>query len=147
MDGHPDRPLYIYNILDDRVYFATPDQLRPVFPHPDPKHVRIGCLAAAEEVPLSLEASRFVGRHAAVVGSTGSGKTSAVASLLQNFVKGGWRGAANIVVIDPHGEYARALDGNILDTHFPWTMKNSRFHIILLKFNPRMGLIPAICGD
>src|SRR3546814_9825142 len=38
----------------------------------------------------------------------GSGKTSAVASLLQGFVRGGW-GAANIVVVDPHGEYARAL--------------------------------------
>ena len=57
---------------------------------------------------VGVEASRFVVRHAAVVGSTGSGKTSAVASLLQGFVKGGWR-AANIVVIDPHGEYASAV--------------------------------------
>jgi uncharacterized protein len=47
-------------------------------------------------------------RHAAIVGSTGSGKTTAVASLLQAFVQGGWR-ASNIVVIDPHGEYASAL--------------------------------------
>jgi DNA helicase HerA-like ATPase len=47
-------------------------------------------------------------RHAAVVGSTGAGKTSAVASLLQGFVRGGWTDS-NIVVIDPHGEYARAL--------------------------------------
>jgi hypothetical protein len=31
--------------------------------------------------------------------------------LLQGFVKGGWQ-AANIVVVDPHGEYARALKGN-----------------------------------
>jgi DNA helicase HerA-like ATPase len=45
------------------------------------------------------------------VGSTGAGKTSAVASLLQNFVQGGW-GAANIIVIDPHGEYADAVGAN-----------------------------------
>ena len=43
-----------------------------------------------------------------MVGATGSGKTSAVASTLQSVVQGGWN-AANIVVIDPHGEYARAL--------------------------------------
>ena len=92
------------------MHFATPNQLKSVFPHPDDKHVRLGRLAAAEEVPVSLEASLFVVRHAAIVGSTGSGKTSAVASLLQNFVKGGWH-AANIVVIDPHGEYAKALVG------------------------------------
>jgi hypothetical protein len=97
-----------YPGLDDPVHFATPDQLALVFPHPDEKHLRLGRLSAAEEVPVCLEASRLVVRHAAVVGSTGSGKTSAVASLLQGFVRGGWQGA-NVVVIDPHGEYARAL--------------------------------------
>ena len=97
-----------YPGLDDPVHFVTPDQLKSVFPHPDDTHVRVGRLAAAEEVPVTLEASRFVVRHAAIVGSTGSGKTSAVASLLHNFIKGGWQ-AANIVVVDPHGEYTNAL--------------------------------------
>jgi hypothetical protein len=85
--------------------------LASVFPQADDEHLRLGRLAAAEEVPVCLTASRFVVRHAAIVGSTGSGKTSAVASLLQNFIKGGWR-AANIIVIDPHGEYSQALAGS-----------------------------------
>lgn len=97
-----------YPGLDDPVHFATSDQLALIFPQPDDEHLRIGCLAAAEGIPVCLNATRLVVRHAAVVGSTGSGKTSAVASILQNFVAGGWR-AANIVVVDPHGEYARAL--------------------------------------
>ncbi len=109
--GRFQRGVGCYPGLDDPVHFATPDQLKSVFPHPDDTHVRVGRLAAAEEVPVSLEASRFVVRHAAIVGSTGAGKTSAVASLLQNFVNGGWR-AANIVVVDPHGEYANALKDN-----------------------------------
>ncbi|MPZ32042.1 MAG: DUF853 family protein [Rhodospirillales bacterium] len=100
-----------YPGLDDPVHFATPDQLRAIFPHPDDRYLRLGRLAAAEEVPVCLDASSLVMRHCAVVGSTGSGKTSAVASLLQGFINGGWR-AANIVVIDPHGEYARALAGS-----------------------------------
>lgn len=99
-----------YPGLDDPVHFATPDELRAIFPHADDRHLRIGRLAAAEDVPICLDVSRFVVRHAAIVGSTGSGKTSAVASLLQNFVQGGWQ-AANILVIDPHGEYARAVEG------------------------------------
>jgi len=99
-----------YPGLDDPVHFATPQQLRSVFPAPDEEHLRLGRLAAAEDVPVSLNASRFVVRHSAVVGSTGSGKTSAVASILQNFVKGGWK-AANILVVDPHGEYAAAMSG------------------------------------
>lgn len=97
-----------YPGLDDPVHFATADELASVFPKSDNDHVRIGRLAAAEEVPVCMNATKFVVRHAAVVGSTGSGKTSAVASLLQNLVRGGWRGA-HVVVIDPHGEYSRAL--------------------------------------
>ena len=97
--GRFQRGVGSYPGLDDPVHFATPDQLRAVFPHADERHLRLGRLAAAEEVPVCLDASRSVVRHAAIVGSTGSGKTSAVASLLQNLVRGWWR-AANIVVID-----------------------------------------------
>lgn len=109
--GRFQRGVANYPELDDPVHFATPLQLASVFPAPGENHLRLGCLAATESVPVCLDASRFVTRHAAVVGSTGSGKTTAVASLLQNFVRGGWS-AANIVVIDPHGEYARALAAN-----------------------------------
>lgn len=97
-----------YPGIDDPVHFTTPDQLASVFPPPGDSHLRLGRLAAAEEVPVCLDASRLVVRHAAVVGSTGAGKTSAVCALLQAFVSSGWD-AANIIVIDPHGEYASAL--------------------------------------
>lgn len=97
-----------YPGLDDPVHFATPDDLRAVFPAEGDDRLRIGRLAAAEEVPVCLDVGRLVIRHAAVVGSTGAGKTSTVATLLQRFARGGWP-AANIVVIDPHGEYASAL--------------------------------------
>lgn len=100
-----------YPGLDDSVHFATPHQLASIFPKAGKSHIRLGSLSAAEEIPICLDAARLVTRHAAIVGSTGSGKTSAVASLLQSFVSGGWR-AANIVVIDPHGEYAQAFSSH-----------------------------------
>jgi hypothetical protein len=68
----------------------------------------VGRLAATEDVSVCLDAARFVLRHSAIVGSTGAGKTSAVATLLQSFASGGWS-AAHIVVIDPHNEYSRAM--------------------------------------
>ena len=97
-----------YPGLEDPVHFTTPAELRAVYPSPSDSRVRLGSLAAAPDVPLALDAARLVTRHGAVVGSTGSGKTNAVAALLQNFVAGGWT-AANIVVVDPHGEYISAL--------------------------------------
>jgi len=106
--GRFERGVGSYPGLDDPVHFATPEELGAVFPPPSETHLRFGRLAAADEVSVCLDATRLVTRHAAVVGSTGAGKTSAVASLLQGFIRGGWT-ASNIVVIDPHGEYARAL--------------------------------------
>jgi hypothetical protein len=106
--GRFQRGVGSYPGLDDPVHFATADDLRAVFPPTEAKRLRIGCLSAADEVPVCLDAGRLVTRHSAVVGSTGAGKTSTVATLLQQFARGGWS-AANIVVIDPHGEYASAL--------------------------------------
>jgi hypothetical protein len=68
-------------------------------------------LASAPDVAVALIAQALVMRHGAIVGSTGSGKTSAVASLLQSFVRDGWT-SANVVVVDPHGEYAKALEAS-----------------------------------
>jgi hypothetical protein len=113
--GEVDRATRVFNRgvgsypgLDDPVHFAIPDDLAPVYPPAGAANVELGRLASAEAVPVCVEAGPLVLRHAAIVGSTGAGKTSAVASLLQSFMETGWRGA-NIVVIDPHGEYARAL--------------------------------------
>jgi hypothetical protein len=106
--GRFQRGVGSYPGLDDPVHFATAEDLRSVFPPSGEDRLRVGRLAAAEDVPVCLDAGRFVLRHAAVVGSTGAGKTSTVAGLLQRFARGGWP-AANIVVIDAHGEYAQAL--------------------------------------
>ena len=106
--GQFQRGVGCYPGLDDAVHFATAEQLLPLFPAEDDKRLRVGRLAAAEGLTVSLDAARLVVRHAAIVGSTGSGKTSCVASLLQGFVAGGWV-SSNIVVVDPHGEYSKAL--------------------------------------
>ena len=106
--GRFQRGVGSYPGLEDPVHFATAEDLAAVFPPEGNDRLRIGRLAAAEDVPVSLDAGRLVLRHGAVVGSTGAGKTTAVATLLQRFARGGWP-ASNIVVIDPHGEYTGAL--------------------------------------
>ena len=106
--GRFQRGVGSYPGLDDPVHFTTTEDLLAVYPDPDEQHVRLGHLSASDDVSVCLNLDALVLRHSAVVGATGSGKTSAVASVLQSLVAGGWQ-AANIVVVDPHGEYARAL--------------------------------------
>lgn len=97
-----------YPGLDDTVHFATSDDLIAAYPPGGTDRLVVGTVASSADVPVSLAIAPLVTRHSAIVGSTGSGKTSAVSSLLQSLVAGGW-GSANVLVIDPHGEYGAAL--------------------------------------
>ena len=106
--GRFQRGVGSYPGLDDPVHFARTEELAAVYPQEGLGHIRIGSLSSAEGIPVVLDVNKLVVRHSAVVGSTGSGKTSAVASLLQSFSGGLWP-SANIVVIDSHGEYKRAM--------------------------------------
>ena len=63
---------------------------------------KLGKLAQNEEIEFFLDGNKFFSKHVAVVGSTGSGKSCAVARLLQNVV--GIDNAQNINKIDPHAE-------------------------------------------
>ena len=107
--GRFQRGVGSYPGLDDPVHFAMPDQLRSVFPDVSDQHIKIQACSRRRSSSL-LGGIKLVVRHSAIVGSTGSGKTSAVASLLQSFVRGGWK-SSNIIVVDPHGEYSSALAG------------------------------------
>ena len=109
--GHFRRGVGSYPGLDDPVHFTTTDDLVAVFPDLDQHHIRLGRLSASYDVSVCVDLDALVLRHSAVVGATGSGKTSAVAAILQGLVRGGWK-SANVVVIDPHGEYARALEAS-----------------------------------
>ncbi|WP_257235695.1 ATP-binding protein [Rhodococcus pyridinivorans] len=106
--GRFQRGVGTYPGLDDAVHFALIEELSTVFPAPNHRYARIGHLSASDRVPVALDVEKLVMRHSAIVGSTGAGKTSAVASILQSLASGGWT-SANIVVIDTHGEYSRAL--------------------------------------
>lgn len=106
--GQFSRGVGSYPGLDDPVHFTTTEDLQAIFPEPDEYQIRLGRLSASDNVSVCLNLDALVLRHSAIVGATGSGKTSAVASVLQGLSRGGWK-ASNVVVIDPHGEYSRAL--------------------------------------
>jgi hypothetical protein len=103
------RGVTTYPGLDDAVHFPPPETYGAVYPGPSENRVRLGRLSAAGDIAVALDAQQLVTRHSVVVGSTGAGKTSAVSTIVQQFVRNGW-GGANIIVIDPHGEYVSALE-------------------------------------
>ncbi len=62
----------------------------------------IGAYTLGENARAHLDGNRFFQRHAALLGSTGSGKSWTVATILEKAAK---LPSANIVLFDLHGEY------------------------------------------
>ena len=107
--GRFQRGVSTYPALDDPVHFATQETVRAVYPPAGSGWIRIGVMSTSANEPIAIDLARLVLRHSLVVGATGSGKSSTVASIIQSTLKSGY-GRANIVVIDPHGEYAKAME-------------------------------------
>jgi DNA helicase HerA-like ATPase len=84
--------------------------LKRIYGRPDsPRYIRVGSLASAEAISALVDIDKLVTRHCAVIGSTGTGKSTTVAGLLNTISRAGRFKSARVIVIDIHGEYAAAL--------------------------------------
>lgn len=76
-------------------------------------HVAIGDYVGATRVACRANIDKLFGQHSAILGSTGSGKSGTVASILHSVIAHqpieGQPSNPRIVIIDPHGEYAAAF--------------------------------------
>ena len=97
------------------VLLPTDKQLRSIVESGEHRRVRIGAspLANAE---VRIDPDRLFGRHLAVLGSTGSGKSCSVAGLIRWSLEAaraknadGKAPNARFIVLDPNGEYSRAF--------------------------------------
>jgi hypothetical protein len=96
--------------IDDWVHIVTEADLRSIYGAGDPEDfVAVGHLASAESIPSLVNINKLLTRHSAVVGTTGSGKSTTVAGLLGALSDATRYPSARIVVFDIHGEYSKAL--------------------------------------
>jgi hypothetical protein len=108
-----ERGISQYPSIGDSVHVATESDLKTVYaPGDEDRYVVIGKVASAESIRAYLDLNRLVSRHSAVVGSTGAGKSTAVANLLGVISDRARFKSARVVLFDLHGEYARAF-GNL----------------------------------
>lgn len=105
-----ERGIAQYPSIGDSVNVVTETDLKTVYaPGDDDGYVAIGRVASAESIHAYLDLNRLISRHSAVVGSTGSGKSNAVANLLGVVSDHEQFKAARVVLFDLHGEYANAF--------------------------------------
>lgn len=105
-----ERGISQYPSIGDSVHVATESDLKTVYaPGDEDVYVAIGKVSSAESIRAFLDLNRLVSRHSAIVGSTGSGKSTAVASLLGIISNRDRFNSARVVLFDMHGEYAKAF--------------------------------------
>jgi DNA helicase HerA-like ATPase len=98
------------------VFLPTAEQLRSIVESGERRRVKIGTSPLAGNAEVCVDPDRLFGRHLAVLGNTGSGKSCSVAGLIrwsleqaQGQVNGGTSPNARFIVLDPNGEYSRAF--------------------------------------
>ncbi|MCH9050095.1 MAG: ATP-binding protein [Proteobacteria bacterium] len=108
-----ERGISQYPNVGDSVHITTESTLARIYGAEDLGHIVIGSLSSAESIPAKLALDELLTRHSAVLGSTGSGKSTTIASLLQAITAvpadGGGYPSARILLLDIHGEYPAAL--------------------------------------
>ncbi len=110
-----ERGISQYPTINDEVHLVTEDDLAKIYGTDESGQILVGRLSGAESIPVRVDLDRLVTRHSAVLGSTGSGKSTTVTSLLRS-VAGKTQDSsalpsARILLLDIHGEYASALKG------------------------------------
>ena len=108
--GEFKRGLSQYPTIGDTVHLVTEEDLTYIYGRPDsPKYVKVGHLASSESIPALVDIDTLITRHCAIVGSTGTGKSTTVAGLLNTISAPGRFKSARVIVFDIHGEYAQAM--------------------------------------
>ncbi len=106
------RGLSQFPTVGDPVHLVTNDDLQKIYGRADSPHlVDVGWVASADSVPALVDLNKLVSRHSAILGATGSGKSTTVASMLMRMADPTTFPAARILVFDLHGEYSRAFQG------------------------------------
>ena len=115
--------VYNYPILDNPVWYVTSQDLDNIFDQKekssinfvDDYYLPIGTSPSFSDYKIKINPDKFFGKHAAILGNTGSGKSCTFASIIQSMFDFDYNGKklknAHIIIFDTNGEYKQAFQG------------------------------------
>src|SRR5581483_5547232 len=114
------RGVIAFPSVGDQVLMPTPQQVEAIVGAKDTdKRVRIGSSPMASNATIMVDPDKLFGRHLAVLGNTGSGKSCTVAGLIRWSMEAATTAIqaaskneapnARFIVLDPNGEYPKAF--------------------------------------
>lgn len=118
--------VYNYPILDNPVWYVTRQDLDNIFDQKLKKqgdkidfeedyYLPIGTSPSFSDYKIKINPDKFFGKHAAILGNTGSGKSCTFASIVQSLFDFEFNNKrlqnAHIIIFDTNGEYKQAFQG------------------------------------
>ena len=108
----------LFPVLDNPVLMATEADLNVIFDHqkgegPNPNEpgfcIELGESPIFRGYKIKINPDAFFGKHAAIIGSTGAGKSCTIATIIQSILTRPEIRRANFVILDTNGEYRTAF--------------------------------------
>ncbi len=104
--------------LGSPVLLPTDKQLHSIVESGEHRYICIGTSPLAANAEVCIDPDRLFGRHLAVLGNTGSGKSCTIAGLIRWSLETAQSNRADnscpnarFIILDPNGEYSRAFNG------------------------------------
>lgn len=108
------RGVATYPLPQQTVFLTPKSELRFIYGHARGAVIQLGEHVGSGGAPCFADLNELLGKHTAVLGSTGSGKSGAVAAIIHSILEYGeaaryasWN--PRIVILDPHNEYGAAF--------------------------------------
>jgi DNA helicase HerA-like ATPase len=101
------RGISVHPALSAPVFLAASEDIARIYAKPNSWTLAIGTLHQDASRPAYLMSQEFLAKHSAILGTTGSGKSCALALMLRQLLTAHRNG--HVVLLDPHGEYASAF--------------------------------------
>ena len=119
------RGVTVFPSVGDSVVLPTREQIKSIIESTgDNQRVPIGGSPLSENALISIDPNKLFGRHCAVIGNTGSGKSCTVAGLIRWSLESALKASADdvesqtanarFIILDPNGEYTQAF-GDLTD--------------------------------
>lgn len=109
-----ERGVATYPLPQQTIYLTPTAELRYIYGHTRGAVVRLGEHVGSSGTPCYADINELLGKHTAVLGSTGAGKSGTVAAIIHSILERGqvnnyktWK--PQIIILDPHDEYGSAF--------------------------------------
>lgn len=105
-EGVFDRGLKTYPLIGDEVHLAKSEDIENIFAGQMTEGaIKLGGFSHAIDTPIWVDVNKLLSRHTAIVGNTGAGKSTTVATIILGFLEK--YPNSHIVLFDIHGEYSQ----------------------------------------